>query len=209
MRQPSPEIDDFDEVDGSLSSFTFPLLGSDTFRQTYTYDELGRLDDFSATGTAGDVADYTYNLASQPTQVDYENGANTTYTYDSFGRVDKVSNIDDSGAVMSSFDYTYNDDGLRTRVDREDGAYVLYAYDNLNRLVKESKNSLKRTALEFTMADQDHVNFYGDQPDSPAWVNSPWKAGLRPVSTSLPIRSPSISIRPSASSFGAASSACR
>jgi RHS repeat-associated protein len=116
---------------GKLRSVTGPLPNSTL---SYSYDELGRINNRSINGAAnsssfaydplGRVTSETNNLGTfttayvnqtaRPFSLTYPNGQTTLYQYfDNLGdqRLKQIKNLGSGGTVLSQFDYTYDPEG--------------------------------------------------------------------------------------------------
>ncbi len=127
-------------------------------RLTYMYDDRGRLQRI-AYPTAGETATFTYDNASNVTQVAHSTGPTRTFTYDDVGRLLTANNIaftyDARGDVINSqdgaasFGATY-DNGRRLRTVTYDGlATVTYTYDVRDLLVRV-EDSISGAWMTFT-----------------------------------------------------------
>ena len=130
------------------------LAGSDndTTRTSYTYDELGRLEETvvekrdGATLGTPEVTTYNYNAVGSRDDMALANDVTTDYQYNALNRLTTVSHINSSTTTLGSYTYTLYADGMRAGVaetqmhpdvSTEDHT-ISYTYDNLNRITDES-----------------------------------------------------------------------
>ncbi len=101
----------------------------------YAYDAIGRLT--QVTDHAGAlVVSYTYDALSRLAAKTFGNGTKTVYTYDHRGLLHSISNLDLSGAVVSSLTYAYSVLGLPVSVTDQAGAITTYSYDPSGQLTR-------------------------------------------------------------------------
>lgn len=98
---------------------------ADNVTVTYSYDALSRPTSVAATGLA--TIGYTYDAASNRTQMTDETGT-TTYLYDGLGRVTQVA------APNGTLTYAYDRDGNRTTLGYPGSQNVTYSYSPGGRL---------------------------------------------------------------------------
>ena len=103
------------------------LVYPDTSMVEYVYDDLNRIT--SITG----YADISYLVDDVISQIQFENGVNTSYSYDSRNRPTRVK-TNNSVCDLLVLDYAYDDTGSVTSIDN--GTDVEYfSYDLLDRIV--------------------------------------------------------------------------
>ncbi len=125
-------------------------------RVTYTYNNLGLLQNASYLGQA--IATYTYNQNNQPTALAYRNGITQSYTYDSLMRVTQLSINNAQNQNLFRHDYTYDANSNRTQTTEVTAINAVntnrtmgYSYDTLNQLTGVDYSDVAGNAdLQFT-----------------------------------------------------------
>ncbi|MGD8457414.1 MAG: SpvB/TcaC N-terminal domain-containing protein, partial [Anaerolineales bacterium] len=105
---------------------------------TYTYDALGRPENFSSSDISGvTLADLAYNTFGQITSVALGNGALISNDYDTENSTFRLKNrsVDVGPTNLLDFEYFYDLVGNITQInDNKLGEIITYQYDDLNRL---------------------------------------------------------------------------
>lgn len=122
----------------------------DTYKNSYEYDELGRLKKVTvnkrANQNVSETSRYTYNPVGSRQSLKYSNNNYAEYQYDALNRLTNLTNYEDNTKTdtVSSYEYRLAADGTRLFCVGEqpcEGEMVEntceWTYDNLNRLVSE------------------------------------------------------------------------
>lgn len=116
---------------------------------TYTYDQMGRLQTVNGSGAG---ATYTYDANGNLSSADYNNGTAASYAYNSGNLPTTVTNKRGS-TTLSSYAYTYGADGSQLTKTDHKGRKTTYTYDALNRLTKEVQTGSGAFTNSYTYDD--------------------------------------------------------
>ncbi len=140
-------------------------------KQSYTYDELGRLKTVTVNKRDGadlatpEVTTYSYTEVGSRAGMTLPNGNTTQYTYSNLNRLTNLTNKNSSGDILSSYTYTLASNGRRTGVAEQrreqdnslSTTNIAYTFDKMNRLVNEASTSTV-TALNYSNAYAYDIN---------------------------------------------------
>lgn len=116
---------------------------------TYTYDQMGRLQTVNGSGAG---ATYTYDANGNLSSAAYNNGTAAGYAYNSGNLPTTVTNKRGS-TTLSSYAYTYGADGSQLTKTDHKGRKTTYTYDALNRLTREVQTGSGAFTNSYTYDD--------------------------------------------------------
>lgn len=116
---------------------------------TYTYDQMGRLQTVNGSGAG---ATYTYDANGNLSSAAYSNGTAASYAYNSGNLPTTVTNKRGS-TTLSSYAYTYGVDGSQQTKTDHKGRKTTYTYDALNRLTREVQTGSGAFTNSYTYDD--------------------------------------------------------